>query len=64
MNGVATGTERSTTSTTDVSFTENISVVAGDLIQLYIKASAANVTAYNSHFTLGAKFMPTAEQIL
>jgi hypothetical protein len=38
-NGVAHGTERSTGSTTGATWTEDITVAAGDLIQLYLKGS-------------------------
>ena len=39
VNGGAVGTNRSTTSTTYVTFTENIDVERGDLIQLYLNNS-------------------------
>ena len=40
VNGVARGTLRTTTSTTTITYTENITVVAGDLVQLYAKAKS------------------------
>lgn len=42
VNGVAIGTERTTTSASFVTYTENITINAGDLVQLYIKLSAVN----------------------
>jgi len=47
-NGVAIGTERTTTSSTPVSFTEDFSgILVGDLIQLYIYNSGGG-TSYSS----------------
>jgi len=44
-NGVAIGTERTTTSSTPVSFTEDFSgILVGDLIQLYIHDSGIGTT--------------------
>lgn len=43
-NGVAAGTLRSTTSTAYTTYSENINVNSGDLIQLYIYASANYIT--------------------
>jgi len=46
-NGVAIGTERTTTSITYVTFTEDISgLIKGDLIQIYIKNSASLSTSF------------------
>lgn len=39
VNGVAVGSERSTSSVTSSAFTENITVEAGDLVQLYAKGT-------------------------
>lgn len=50
-NGVAVGTERTTTSTTPVSWTENITFAANDTIELWIKNSGANST-YTQRFEL------------
>ena len=45
-NGVAIGTERTTSSVTFQTYSENLSVARGDLIQLYIKnSSTGNVEA-------------------
>lgn len=43
-NGVPVGTERFTTSTTEVTFTENISVVADDYIQIYAKGTGTVIS--------------------
>lgn len=51
-NGVAVGTERTTTSSTDVNFSEDISGWSvGDLCQLYIQSSSSN-TAGASDFSV------------
>lgn len=50
-NGVAVGTERTTTSTTPVSWTENITFAANDTIELWIKSSGTNST-YTQRFEL------------
>lgn len=42
VNGVAIGTERTTTSSSFVTYTEDITINAGDLVQLYIKLNLAN----------------------
>jgi len=48
-NGVAVGTERSTTSTTYVTFSEDFnSLVIGDLIQLYIHGTATSAANSDS----------------
>ncbi len=50
-NGVAIGTERSTTSNTGEEFSEDFTnLVAGDLIQIYIKKSVTGNTAYAKNF--------------
>ena len=47
-NGVAVGTEQSTLSTTDVTFSEDISgFVSGDLIQIYCYSTAGGTTFVN-----------------
>lgn len=53
VNGVAVGTERSTTSTTYVTqANENITVAAGDLVQLYCHGQASTHCAYVANFNL------------
>lgn len=53
-NWVAFGTERSTTSTTDVNRTENLTFAAGDVISLYMKAWVAWTSdiSYVNDFTV------------
>jgi hypothetical protein len=43
VNGVAVGTERSKSGDTDTTYTESITVNAGDLIQVYCKKGTVNV---------------------
>lgn len=50
VNGVAVGTERSTSSTTTVSFTEDIPISAGDLVQMYVKKAGTNSVAYSEFY--------------
>jgi len=58
-NGSSVGTLRSTTSTTDISFTETITGwTAGDLLQLYIYASAGE-TVYTNDLYLYGRILPT-----
>ena len=52
LNGSPVGTERNTTSTGYVTFTEDIAVSAGDLLQLYSKKSAAATSAEVSNFKI------------
>ena len=42
VNGVAVGTVRTTTSTAYVTYTQNITVAAGDLVQLYVKGGSSD----------------------
>ena len=49
VNGTPTGTERSTASTTAVTYTEDIAIVYGDLVQIYSKISGAG-SAVTSRF--------------
>ena len=50
-NGTPVGTERSTTSTTYVTFSEGITGWShGDLIQLYLKCSGGTIQAYSTNF--------------
>lgn len=52
-NGVAVGTERTTTSLSYVNFSENISdFVAGDLIQIYCKNSTNGLSMYVDKFRI------------
>jgi hypothetical protein len=50
-NGTAVGTERNTTSQSYVSYSENITVAAGDLIQLYAHSTGGD-TAYVKNFQI------------
>lgn len=50
-NGVAVGTERTTSSSTFVSWSENITFAANDTIELWIRNSTTNST-YNQRFEL------------
>jgi hypothetical protein len=52
INGVAVGTEQSTTSSSYVTFTENISVKTGDLVQIYSRASITLRTVYIRNFRM------------
>lgn len=54
INGIAVGTQRSTTSTSYVNFTENLDVKKGDLVQLFIKVNAVGPTVFCNHFILSA----------
>ncbi len=45
INDVATGTEHSTTSYTGVEFSDDVSVAAGDRVQVWIKSSQASYNA-------------------
>ena len=51
VNGVATGTTRTNSSTTPASFTEDIAVKRGDLVQLYVSGSGG-ATGSVSNFRL------------
>ena len=51
-NGVELGTQHYTMSTTYVTFSENIDVEAGDLIQLYIQTGYADYPAYTRNFRI------------
>lgn len=55
-NGVAAGTERSTSNTAWTSFSENIAVSAGDLVQLYAKTSNTSIQAWVRNFKLKTNF--------
>jgi hypothetical protein len=53
LNGVATGTERTGTQNTYQTFTETITVVDGDLIQLYAKNSSGTDQTAVRNFRIG-----------
>ena len=59
INAVAAGTERSTTSASYQTYTENVNVVAGDAVQVYAKVSA-NISAYIQNFRLTTDYSDTA----
>jgi hypothetical protein len=52
INGVAVGTLRSTTSTAYVTFSEDLDVDDGDLVQLYTRNLAAGYPVYCRNFRL------------
>ena len=52
VNDIIAGTQRSTTSTSYITYTEDITVNAGDLIQLYLKSSGATTQAYTNLLAL------------
>ena len=52
VDGVAVGTVRTTTSTTYLTYTENITVAAGDLVQLYIKSGNGSYSAFTDQFKI------------
>lgn len=57
-NGVAVGTERSTsTPSVYTTWSENISVAAGDLIQIYAKTTGAGSAAYVKNYRLKNSFI-------
>jgi len=58
VNGIAVGTERSTNSTTAITYTENISLNAGDKLQIYCKISNAAGRDYVSLFRIFADILP------
>lgn len=51
-NGVSVGTERSTSSLTDVFYTEDISINANDLLQLYVHDGGNNKTVRITDFKI------------
>jgi hypothetical protein len=55
VNGVAVGTERSDNSGVAVWFLESITIVRGDLIQLYCKRTTSGGTNYAAEFKIMAK---------
>lgn len=65
-NGVAVGTERSTTSATYVTYTEDLVFAANDLIQLYIhcNGSAQNAYARNFRISSALAILPLLKAIL
>jgi len=54
IGDVAVGTERSTTSLTPVEYKEDIAVIAGQRLQLYMKQSATGATMSSAGFGIGA----------
>jgi hypothetical protein len=64
-NGAAVGTERSTTSTTYVAFTEDISltVADGDLIQLYGRIATSAYYCYVQNFRINGTYVLVTKQI-
>ena len=57
---VAAGTERSTTSVTYVNYTEDIVVVTGDIVELWIKGVGTNILNYAQNFRLTTDHSDTA----
>jgi hypothetical protein len=55
-NGVAVGTERSTTSTTPVVFTEDIAVSQNDRISLYLRTSRNGNPAFSREFVIRVNY--------
>ena len=58
INGIAVGTERSQTSSTYAAYNEDFTIVAGDLIQLYVKAdnpTSAFIRNFRLRTTQGAE---------
>jgi hypothetical protein len=53
-NGVAVGTQRSVSGTTPTTFTEDIAVSVGDLIQVYCRSNNASYLAMQDLLSLGA----------
>ena len=63
-NGSAAGTERSVTGTTYTTYTEDLSVAVGDLIQLYSKGNTTGgETAYVRNFRISYDF-PAVEGVV
>ncbi len=52
VNGVAVGTVRTTTSKTYVTYTQDITVAAGDLVQLYVKGGNVEYLAFADQFKI------------
>lgn len=52
VNGVAVGTERTTTETAYQTYSEDIAVLSGDEVQLYIKTGTLTVPAYCRNFRI------------
>jgi hypothetical protein len=63
-NGVAVGTERSTSSGTYIEFTEDLTFAAGDNIQLYTKGSPAPAAAFSINFTVATNSNPLYSIVL
>ena len=58
VNGVAVGTERSSTSTSYAGFSEDISISAGDLVQLYYYSPSAQPVIRNFRVRENAPIFP------
>lgn len=52
-NGTAVGTERSTTSGTAVTYTDDISVSSGDVLQLYLRQGGSGVSSTGNFIAIG-----------
>jgi len=52
VNGVAVGTERSTTSKTAVEFSEDITINVGDKVEIWLKGDSGSYYAYATNFRL------------
>jgi len=52
VNGVAVGTERNNTTSSYVTYSEDITVKAGDLVQLYYKQDASGNSVYTRNFRI------------
>ena len=64
-NGTAIGTERSTTSTSYVTFSEDIADwLVGDYVELYVKISADDIFAYCRDLNLHREDIPQSGEIL
>jgi hypothetical protein len=62
VNGVAVGTQQSNGSVTPTSFFENITLNAGDLLQLYCYRTTG--TAYNALFRAAGIIIPSTDLVL
>ena len=60
INGVAVGSEHSTASASEVTYTEtNKTLAAGDLVQIYTKRTGNLATIYTANLTLKCQFFAT-----
>jgi hypothetical protein len=58
-NGIAVGTTHSSSSTSPVSFTDSLSLAAGDEVQLYIKNTGGGYNVSVTHFGVAGIYIPT-----